>query len=469
MAILHAGDLGLNMTAGLYLPWGGGEESVASATSSTVVINWRSIQYVFTGAFTYPSGLNAAPQGSITGIEHNIVGGASFIYRLSGIVDPATGANGIPVSTYLTFAANNIGNVGGLFQYVLSGNDTITGGPALDVLYGYGGDDTISGGEDTDIIKAGDGNDILNGGGGHDWLDGENGNDLVDGGTTVGPSFFFSQSLYEGPGDDTFILRTDDDLLFFSTPSGGIDTIQIERSFSLASFTDGAQFAENVVLLGSGNFDAIGNERNNALTGNSGSNTLSGLSGNDTLSGAAGNDSLDGGAGADTALYIGNRSAYAINVQASTVVGPEGSDTLMSIERVGFSDEKLAFDLAANQAAGNTVRVIGAAFDAPAIEAHPDWVGDGLQFFDAGRSLLEVCVFVAGILNLSNTGFVTEVYANVVGSAPTDAEHDFYVGLLEGSGGTMTQGELLALAANVQVNETNIDLVGMQQSGVEFL
>ena len=58
---------------------------------------------------------------------------------------------------------------------------------------------------------------------------------------------------------------------------------------------------------------------------------------------------------------------------------------------------------------------------------------------------------------------------HVVGSLPTADVRDFYVGLLQGSGGTMTQAELLALAANAQANEANIDLTGLQQTGLEFV
>ena len=61
------------------------------------------------------------------------------------------------------------------------------------------------------------------------------------------------------------------------------------------------------------------------------------------------------------------------------------------------------------------------------------------------------------------------VYRNVVGVLPSPEERDFYVGLLQGSGGTMTQAELLVLAANSAENEANITLVGMQQTGVEFV
>jgi serralysin len=69
----------------------------------------------------------------------------------------------------------------------------------------------------------------------------------------------------------------------------------------------------------------------------------------------------------------------------------------------------------------------------------------------------------------SNEAFVNTVYGNVVGNAPSDATRDFFVGLLQGSGGTMTQAELLALAADQPLNEGNISLVGLQQNGVEFV
>ena len=69
----------------------------------------------------------------------------------------------------------------------------------------------------------------------------------------------------------------------------------------------------------------------------------------------------------------------------------------------------------------------------------------------------------------SDVDFVNTVYRNVVGVLPTAAERDFYVGLLQGSGETMTQAELLMLAANSAANEANINLVGLQQSGVDFV
>jgi len=123
-----------------------------------------------------------------------------------------------------------------------------------------------------------------------------------------------------------------------------------------------------------------------------------------------------------------------------------------------------------NTAGGNTVRIIGAAFDAPTIQQHPDYVGIGLSLFDSDMSMLAVCQLVIGAIgNPTNVDFVNTVYQNVVGVLPSVGERDFYVGLLQGSGGTMTQAELLVLAANADVNAVNINLVGLQQSGAEFI
>ena len=225
---------------------------------------------------------------------------------------------------------------------------------------------------------------------------------------------------------------------------------------------------------------AVGTIQSNVISGTDGPDNLVGTpgddviqaaGGNDTLNGAAGNDTLDGGAGIDTAIYSNNRESYSGSATASglSVSGPEGNDTLLGIERFQFADKKLAIDLNNGQAANNTVRVIGAAFDAPAIQQHPDYVGIGLNLFDSGQSVLQVSQLAVDALNLSNDVFVDTVYQNVVGAAPTAAEHDFYVGLLVGNGGTSTQAQLLEFAANTEVNAANINLVGLQQSGVDFV
>ncbi|MES2151770.1 MAG: DUF4214 domain-containing protein [Pseudomonadota bacterium] len=77
------------------------------------------------------------------------------------------------------------------------------------------------------------------------------------------------------------------------------------------------------------------------VTGTTLADTLVGTPFNDTLEGDGGNDMLNGGDGIDTAVFGGDRAAYTITQNASgqlLVVGPDGSDTLDSIEVFQFTD-----------------------------------------------------------------------------------------------------------------------------------
>ncbi|MBI4203861.1 MAG: hypothetical protein HY527_02435 [Betaproteobacteria bacterium] len=390
--------------------------------------------------------------------------------------DPDPGPDTTPLT--LTGTSGNDSLAGG------AGNDSIFGLAGNDTLRGNDGNDSIDGGAGNDLIDGGNGADTLIGGDGDDLIDGRAGNDSIDGGDG-------DDSLYGGAGVDTIRGGAGNDSYYvddindvvIDVPNtvvasflvnsvapaalqGITDTVFAAVSYSLANVA----FVENLTLEATGTgTGATGNELDNVLTGNALSNTLSGLEGNDTLIGGAGNDTLNGGGGTDTASFSGNRSAYTIGAGGANVTGPEGSDVLSGIERLQFADKGVAFDLGAGQAAGNTVRIIGAAMDAPAIQQHPDWVAIGLDLFDSGMSLQAVCELVIPLLALSNTDFVTSVYTNVVGAAPSAAERDYFVVWLQGSGGSMTQAQLLEYAANHPLNETNINLVGLQQTGVEFI
>lgn len=207
------------------------------------------------------------------------------------------------------------------------------------------------------------------------------------------------------------------------------------------------------------------------LIGTTGDDVILAAGGNDILNGAAGNDALDGGAGTDTAIFSNSRASYSGSATTSglSISGPDGNDTLSHIERFRFADKNLAIDLNDGQATNNTVRIIGAAFDGSTIQEHPDYVGIGLNLFDSGQSVTQVSQLVVDFMHLSNNDFVDTVFQNVVGRTPSAVEHNFYTGMLQDNGGTSTQAQLLELAANTEVNATNINLIGLQQSGVEFV
>ncbi len=177
------------------------------------------------------------------------------------------------------------------------------------------------------------------------------------------------------------------------------------------------------------------------------------------------------------AVFTGHRESYTIVREDSGyhVSGPQGTYTLSEVERIEFADGKVALDLAPGAAAANAVKVIGAALGAENVRLHPDWVGTGLRLFDQGLSVLDASQFALGTVayqsrmpSTSNDDFVEQVYANVVGRAPSAAEHQYYLGWLAGNGGSMTQAELLAFAAGTDANARQVDIAGLQTTGVEY-
>jgi hypothetical protein len=161
--------------------------------------------------------------------------------------------------------------------------------------------------------------------------------------------------------------------------AGGNDTIDLSGSSSAAridltpgAFSDVMGFTKNLAIaygtnienaIGSSGADNItGNDLNNYLSGGPGNDNLFGGLGNDTefggtgndylygqqgndiLEGDAGNDTLVGGPGVDDAVYSSAESNYGLTRDQSgdiIVSGPDGTDTLLGIEKLVFSDQTM--------------------------------------------------------------------------------------------------------------------------------
>jgi len=265
-------------------------------------------------------------------------------------------------------------------------NDYIVGNDAENYLFGDAGDDVIFGIGGHDVLDGGDGNDILRGSFRKpgDMLLGGAGNDtiivwtgpgsegdatIVDGGSGVDLLSF--ASVY----DITLDLKNTGDQLIAPgvhmvvsnienvTGSSGNDRITGDAANNVINGGAG-----NDILDGGAGFDIASYEGDQAVrvdlsktgpqdTGGQGVDTLSNFEGlkgslrndiligdakDNTLEGGSGDDILDGGAGVDTAVYWANSSNYTWSLNANgtwTVKGLEGTDTLLNIEKLQFSDK----------------------------------------------------------------------------------------------------------------------------------
>jgi len=252
-------------------------------------------------------------------------GGGGFVSHASGVHGGFTIANGVVIERA----------VGG------SGDDTLIGNEARNVLKGGTGADRLIGGRgddvydiadtaDTIVEARGEGTDTirsaavdidlsdhafveagvltgkaalslwgtsgwnsLSGNGAANALFGRAGDDTLDGRGGA-------DRMVGGAGDDVYAFDGTD---FLEEKAGG-GTDRIESGDGDIDLADFAHF-EDVTLLGRAKLGAIGTAGANTLTGNRAGNLIEGGGGADHLDGGKGPDTLLGGAGEDT--LIGGR------------------------------------------------------------------------------------------------------------------------------------------------------------------
>ncbi|MDR7154998.1 serralysin [Sphingobium xenophagum] len=205
-----------------------------------------------------------------------------------------------------------------------SGNDSITGNVANNVLNGNGGNDTLIGLSGNDTLNGGAGNDVLDGGDGDDTLYGGDGNDILDGGSGTDVIYggsgddiiyggFFGDTVFGESGNDVFIIRQNNigtefgDNIDGGTGTDRLDLSQIATTYgSTVNLTSGSWqynplYGGPWTIISVENVD--GTQLADTITGNSVANIINGNGGDDIISGAGGDDTLNGGGGND--LLIG--------------------------------------------------------------------------------------------------------------------------------------------------------------------
>jgi Ca2+-binding RTX toxin-like protein len=201
-------------------------------------------------------------------------------------------------------------NAGFLIENVtLTGSDNINAlGNALgNVLVGNSGNNILVGGGGVDHISGGAGADVLYGGVGKDVLDGGEGADV----------------MYGGADHDIFYVDNVNDVVI-ETDADNSDPIFWNVIVSSVDYT----LPRNVrylMLAGTDNLNAYGNDQVNQIYGNAGDNYLWGGDGQDILIGFYGNDVFDGGNGNDALLL---NTAATETVVFSIPLGPNNLDRI---------------------------------------------------------------------------------------------------------------------------------------------
>ncbi len=221
-----------------------------------------------------------------------------------------------------------------------------------------------------------------------------------------------------------------------------------------------AKEGQNIeVLLGGGGTDSMTGE-------------VSGDQHIQIFKGGLGNDTIHGGGGIDYVIYSGARSNFThqvspagelIVIDQRTASNNEGIDTLQGIERIIFTD--MAFALDVDGSAGMVAKLIGAVFGAGSV-SNANYVAIGLSELEKGTDYEELAALAISATGANTPAQVTSLlWSNLMESPPTAEQAQPYIDLL--NSGTSI-GELGVLAAEHPLNQANIALGELKESGVVF-
>lgn len=297
--------------------------------------------------------------------------------------------------------------------------------------------------------------------------------------------YIYGPSKKARTGNDTYTFRTDE--ANFVWDGGGTDLIDASASpesvtiflepgyHGFKGLTKKAELitapGQITVNFGTEIENLKGSEFSDVLTGNSLSNRIWGLSGMNVI---------DGKEGIDFAIFTGPAINYMISTfidydqsgeialrTAWTFESETEKSTLRNIERAIFEDVNLAIDLDGN--AGIAVKTLGAFLGAESA-TDANLVGYVLNLLDDGMSydeLLQAAVTEVFGENPTGTELVSHFYNTLVGGLAPDEIVSQYAGLVDS--GELSAAGLAKLVADNEINTTNIDLVGLSSTGVEYL
>lgn len=269
------------------------------------------------------------------------------------------------------------------------------------------------------------------------------------------------ETLWDAGGNDTISAQWFSNAVSIDLQEGHYSSIAIDRSIDATPglHRDWTPLSNNIGI-------AYGVTIENAI-GGAGNDTLLGNAANNVFTGNAGGDLIDGGAGTDTAVFHSNRANSQLQVAGTewTVrTTTEGVDTLRNVERLQFNDVKVALDL--NGVAGEAAKLIGVVFGAQAV-GNAQLEGVAISLLDQGWTdvqLAEAAMQYAG--KTSHWDVVSQLWANLGGGSITAEQAAPYVAMLDQG---MRVGTLTMAAANLDLNTSNIHLVGLSQTGLEYL
>ena len=304
-----------------------------------------------------------------------------------------------------------------------------------------------------------------------------------------------------GGGNDVITPGGDGGVNSYRTyfDTGGTDTI------NLANYAQGAYLNMGTTIAGAAHWvgvamsaadsNAMANlgkdpaslrwfygEYENAV-GSAAADVIVGNALNNSIDGQGGNDTIDGGAGIDTALYAGPRLNYTLSKTSNGFsladgTGAAGIDTLQNVERLKFSNGAIALDVGAKESGGETQLLLGAVLGKDLLATKKLLIGTAIDLFDQGFTTQQLAGAImrldiwgglanGGQASATNTQIAGYLLATVNKATPDPISLATAVTALNTEMGS-AQGNFLWHLAESVANQTQVGLVGLATTGLEF-
>ena len=289
--------------------------------------------------------------------------------------------------------------------------------------------------------------------------------------------FLYGPNTNARQGDDLYLLSAD--RANFIWDGGGFDTLDASAILSPVTLhlsPGGWGFVgdtANPSILAAGQQTINFGSRIEKVIGTAFADTLVGDELANHLEGGKGDDLLEGGSGIDTALIAAARGQVSMFYGGVVEGEPRWQarhgferDTLISVERIHFTDSGLALDLTEN--AGDVAKLLGVLLGADALQ-DGSLVAIALNYADSGMDLFTL--LETGLTFLLGDSPTSQSVVNLLHEALTGATASPEV--LSTYGGMLDRGELLpaqlaVLAAETDLNRENIQLIGLVESGLPY-
>lgn len=184
---------------------------------------------------------------------------------------------------------------------------------------------------------------------------------------------------------------------------------------------------------------------------------------------------VTGTAGVDTYTLNGNESVFTITktddgIKAVSTLASNVTFTLEDHERVVFDDTAIAFD--ADGVAGDVYALLAAALGESDVTA--EYEGIGIYLADNGwtttqlaEALLGTTTYKTDAGGVSTETFIKHVYKNVMGTDATLADVTALTNWMTAN--AYSQADVLVIASQLEDFQTDIDLVGLATTGIEYI